>query len=252
MANKNIYCAGNTKAVRFAEHFLRSKGFHCTSQPQWDAGHLLLDIPSFRDAKTLRSGGSIDTLLESLPKEIIIWGGNLKQSIPDGYKTVDLLEDEIYLAKNAAITADCALQIASPLLNTTWKDTSALVIGWGRIGKCLATLLDSLGCTVTVASQNLSSRAVLEAAGFHTADSSNISGEAAHNRIVFNTVPRVMIPAADAPLWEACIKIDLASQKGIEGNNVIWAKGLPGIHAPESSGKLIAETVARLWKECNF
>ena len=46
-----------------------------------------------------------------------------------------------------------------------------------------------------------------------------------------------------------CIKIDLASAKGIAGDDVIWARGLPGIHAPESSGRLIAETFVRKLQE---
>jgi hypothetical protein len=33
---------------------------------------------------------------------------------------------------------------------------------------------------------------------------------------------------------------------GIGGEDVLWAKGLPAIYAPESSGKLIADTVKRL------
>ena len=38
---------------------------------------------------------------------------------------------------------------------------------------------------------------------------------------------------------------DLASVKGIAGDNVIWARGLPGKDAPEESGTLIAKTVLR-------
>ena len=43
--------------------------------------------------------------------------------------------------------------------------------------------------------------------------------------------------------------MDLASKKGIAGNDVIWARGLPGIHAPEESGALIARTILDLLKE---
>ena len=40
--------------------------------------------------------------------------------------------------------------------------------------------------------------------------------------------------------------IDLASKLGIEAEDVIWARGLPGKDAPETSGDLIARTVIRL------
>ena len=50
---------------------------------------------------------------------------------------------------------------------------------------------------------------------------------------------------------ERCFEVlmDLASSPGIDGENVLWARGLPGKIAPESSGELIAKTVMRLWEE---
>jgi hypothetical protein len=45
---------------------------------------------------------------------------------------------------------------------------------------------------------------------------------------------------------EDCVKIELASKDGMEGDDIIIARGLPGIHLPESSGELIAETFLRL------
>lgn len=249
MHRKHIYCAGTTAAIQYAEAALRSAGFSVGREPDWNTGHLLLDIPSFRDTKTLRSGGSIDTLLSSLPKDVIIWGGNLTDRITKDYPAVDLLKDELYLARNAAITADCALQIAAPLLTGTWQDSASLVIGWGRIGKCLSRMLKALGNDVTVASRNPAVRASLISLGYQSIDPEAITGNASAYHIVFNTAPCPVISEEDAGKWKDCVKIDLASVKGIAGENVVWARGLPGIHAPESSGKLIAETVSRLWKE---
>ena len=45
---------------------------------------------------------------------------------------------------------------------------------------------------------------------------------------------------------EDCLKIDLASLPGMDGSDVIVARGLPNLEAPESSGHLIAKTVLRL------
>ena len=44
------------------------------------------------------------------------------------------------------------------------------------------------------------------------------------------------------------MKIELASKAGMVGDDIIPARGLPGIHMPESSGELIAKTFLRL---CN-
>jgi hypothetical protein len=43
--------------------------------------------------------------------------------------------------------------------------------------------------------------------------------------------------------------IDLASRQGIDHEDVIIARGLPGIHFPESSGILIAKTFLQYYKE---
>ena len=39
--------------------------------------------------------------------------------------------------------------------------------------------------------------------------------------------------------------MDLASVRGISGDRVIWARGLPNQDAPEESGMLIAKTALR-------
>ena len=58
-----------------------------------------------------------------------------------------------------------------------------------------------------------------------------------------------LIAETDFSSIENIVVMDLASQKGIQGSKVIWARGLPGIHAPESAGRLIAETFLRKVKE---
>ena len=252
MHRKRICCAGGTAAIRYAAEFLQDMDFCVTREADWDTTHLLLDVPSFRNDTTLRMGGSIDTLLGSMPKDIMIWGGNLNHPALEGYHAVDLLKEEAYLAKNAAITADCALQVAAPLLTATWQESPALVIGWGRIGKCLSKLLKDMGNDVTIAARDPKVRSTLEAMGYRAIDPRDISKKASQYRILFNTAPETVITEADAVHWQNCIKIDLASQKGIAGEDVVWARGLPGIHAPESSGRLIAETISRIWKEKNL
>ena len=68
-------------------------------------------------------------------------------------------------------------------------------------------------------------------------------------RLIFNTAPGMMVPAHIAASCQSCLKVDLASVPGIGGADVIQARGLPGLHVPESAGKLIARTVLRLTQE---
>jgi len=113
------------------------------------------------------------------------------------------------------------------------------VIGWGRIGKCLAQLLKSIGAQVTVAARKESDRVMLKALGYGALDTCEL--DTTPYRLIFNTVPQMICP--DCP--GKGLKIDLASKLGLGGEDVLWARGLPGKDAPESSGHLIAQTVLR-------
>lgn len=244
-----LYPIGTTAACRFAVDFLKKENFSVIDHPTPEVTHLLLDVPSFRPDGILRGGQSLEGYLQMLPEEITVVGGNLTHPALSKVKCIDLLKDPAYLCENAAITADCALQVAAPLLSTTLQQSPALVIGWGRIGKCLAQLLRAIGNDVTVAARKETDRATLRSLGYATADTKALSHLLPGFRLIFNTAPQPVIPREILSQCDPCVKIDLASKPGIIGEDVVWARGLPGIHAPESSGKLIAETLIRLIKE---
>lgn len=240
-----VYPIGTTDAVRFAAGSLQRSGIPLVDHPTPEATHLLLDIPSFSPDGMLRGGGQPERILEMLPPEITVVGGNLDHPSLAEHRTLDFLRDPRYLAMNAAITADCALQIAAPLLSTAFYDTPTLVIGWGRIGKCLARLLHGLGAEVTVAARKEADRAALFSLGIPAV---NMDADLGKYRLIFNTAPEPVF-SEQLPYCINCVKIDLASSRGLHGDDVIWARALPGKLAPESSGKLIAETFLRLCKE---
>lgn len=249
MECKPVYCAGTTPALSYAKQHLQKLHLPITEYPQWDTGHLLLDVPSFRPGSILNEAGHFDTLLAALPSTVTIWGGNLNHPSLEKLHKVDLLKDETYLAENAAITAHCAVQIAAPLIPCTFQNLPVLIIGWGRIGKCLAHLLRGMGASVTVAARKSEHRAALASLGYRSAAISDLAERLPEFRVIFNTVPEMILPNTLTKLCRDCVKIDLASAKGIDGDDVVWARGLPGIHAPESSGHLIARTFLRLLRE---
>ena len=244
-----VYPVGTTEGCAYAAGFLKAAGIALVDHPTPEVTHLLLDVPSFSAPGILRGGGALRHILSMLPPRVTVIGGNLKEDTLTGYKTLDLLQDAHYLARNAAITAHCALQVAAPLMKTTFADTSALVLGWGRIGKCLARLLKAMGAEVTVATRKETDRAMLLALGYRAVNMSSLAGVLPNIRLVFNTVPEMILPGE---LWkkpETCVAIDLASRPGIEGSGVVWARGLPGVYAPESSGRLIADTIIEYIRE---
>ena len=233
-----FYCAGYTLANDYAVRYLQKEGCRFAAKPDDTVTHLLLPVPSLTADDQIRGGGSLTQVLSELPENVGIIGGNLP-TVP-GHKTFDLLQDPIYVAQNAYITAHCAVRLVTDKLPTTLRGCKVLVIGWGRIGKCLAALLKALEADVTVAARKETDRAILEALGYRTQPADSIAPEG--YRVILNTVPVMVLPESPA----GCLKIDLASTPGLGGADVLHARGLPGKDAPEASGTLIARTVMRL------
>lgn len=242
MQNLCIYPAGHTAALTFARQALAEAGYPLTDKPQ-KATHLLLPVPSFDTDGCIKGGAPVQELLQKLPRDITVIGGNLNHPALSTYKTIDLLRDPLYTAQNAHLTAICALQLAMDQLPVVLTGLPVLVIGWGRIGKCLASLLRRLGADVSVAARKESDRAMLEALGYRALDTASL--DTTSYRLIFNTVPVMLLPQCAG----SGLKIDLASQLGLGGLDVVWAKGLPGRYAPESSGKLIAHTLIRILQQ---
>ena len=247
MDKNSIFLAGSTQGCRWAGVFLQDFGVPVTDVPEAGIRYLLLDVPSFGPNGLLRGGGNLNELLCQLPRNVMVCGGNLNHPCLDDYQKADFLLDEEYLCQNAYITAECALDTALPYLSRTIRNCPILILGWGRIGKCLGRLLKSMGAEVTIAARNPAHRAMIHALGYHVQDFETLPETLGHFRLLYNTIPCPVLGREQLALCqEDCVKIELASKDGIVGDDIIIARGLPGIHMPESSGKLIAETFMRL------
>ena len=242
-----FYPINHSPVLHAASEALKRKGYGVVDQPCESVTHLLLPVPSFDDHGNLKGGGDLQTVLAKLTKAVTIVGGNLPKDRFPGYKTIDLLQDATYLADNAAITAYCAVRLAMMELPVMLRGCQVLIIGWGRIGRCLAALLWALEADVTIAARGEDQRAMAHALGYQAEDTALLGENLNKYRLIFNTAPAPVLSEEQiSHCRDNCLKIDLASTLGIAGKHVIWARGLPGKDAPESSGKLIAKTAIRL------
>ena len=227
MSKLKICCLPGEPATAFAAGYLRDEGLTVTDAPESDTTHLLLPVPT-------RS-------FDDLPEGVVIVGGNL-HCLP-GYRTIDLMKDPHYLAENAAITARCAIT----LLEKDPKDLPVLVLGWGRIGKCLGKFLTEAGARVTIAARKDADVAMIRALGYGGIHLDQAAAALPEFGAVLNTVPAMVLPAFRcAP---DCVLLELASRPGMAGNNIIRASGLPGRYAPRESGALIARRLLAILKE---
>ena len=172
-----LYAAGRSDAARYAAHFLKDAGLPVTTQGPERATHVLLDVPSREAPEGLATGA-------------IVLGGGPEGRAP-GHAYIDLLCDPGYQANNARITAHCALEVAAAHLPRTFYRLPVLILGWGRIGKCLGGLLRALGAQVAVAARNPADQAMLEALGYTAVDPASL--ELDGYRVVFNTVPARLV-----------------------------------------------------------
>ena len=247
MDHITIFCAGTTQAVRYAADILSKAGANTVYEPCDSVTCALLDIPSIGSGDQLRGGGDLRALTAALPDDAVFIGGGLDHPLLEGRRIVDLLKKEAYLKENARITAYCALHLMAAALPVTLEDCPVLVIGWGRIGKILTSLLVRIGANVTVATRDIRSVASLGKLGIGAVLTDKIDPE--KYRMIVNTAPAPILSAEALRTCANAVKLDLASCNGLDGDSVIRARGLPGIHAPESSGKLIARHVLTYLKE---
>lgn len=247
MENITFYLAGNTRSLHFAGQSLSVRGIPVADTPSPAVTHLLLPVPSFAPDGQWKGDGKLSQVLDALPADVTVIGGNLKPELLQGRKYLDLLQDDTYLAQNAALTAEGAVRMGAARLNVSLKKCPVLVIGWGRIGKCLAGILKSLGADVTVAARKPADRAMLTALGYRVESPDRLNFLLLRYRLIYNTVPAPILAQAQLRHCRSdAVLMDLASVAGMQGGNVLWARGIPEQTMPESAGALIAAGALRL------
>lgn len=220
---------------------------------------VLLPVPALQPGGAeLRAGAPLrlETVLDRLRPGAVLFGGGLSgartllQARP--IRVLDYLEDPLFAAENAAITAEAAICIAMQRLPRTLRGCPCLVLGWGRIGVCLARQLSALGAEVTVAARSPSARALCRALGLKSVGFDHLCGALPGCRCVFNTVPApVFSREAVLALPAECIFLELASAPGGLAPEVpipqgfLAAPGLPGRMYPESAAACLLACILR-------
>jgi dipicolinate synthase subunit A len=134
----------------------------------------------------------------------------------------------------------------------TLHDSACIILGFGRIGKILAKMLNGLGANVYVEARKYEDIAWIKSYGYKPVLLKDIDSIISKADAIFNTIPSIILDESKLKLINKdCLIIDLASKPGgvdFEkakeiGVKAIWALSLPGKVAPITAAKFIKETV---------
>ncbi len=206
---------------------------------------------------------SLPDIFSKLPSNIPICVGMAQSDSIDLSKKHKLKMTDYFLREelcilNAVATAEGALSLLINETDKTLLGRKALIIGYGRIGKCLADRLRHMGVEVVVSSRKFEDMAWCRSSGFGTLDTTDLSGKLSDFELIINTVPYVVLKDTHlSELRKDVLCMDLASKPGgidfsaaaQHGLKVVWALGLPAKVAPTTAGEIIKDTIYNILKE---
>ena len=182
----------------------------------------------------------------------------VKKAEASGAKVIDILKREELAVLNAISTAEGTINIAIQETSRTLHGSNVLVMGFGRVGKVLAKMLDGIGANVYCEARKNVDLAWVKAYGNHPIHLNDLDEHLGKFDIIINTIPFIVLDDKKLDLIKQnCLIIDIASNPGgvdknaakAKGIKSIWALSLPGKVAPVTSAEFIKDTIYNIMKE---
>lgn len=223
---------------------------------------VITSIPLSKDGKTINTRYTEKTILiedffqKAKGKKIVT--GNITDEISkfieldNKNELIDVMKCEELTVKNAIPTAEGAIQIAMEKSQITIHDSKCLVLGFGRIGKILAKMLNGFGAEVYCEARKQQDLAWIKTYGYRPVHLNNVEKVLGRCDFIFNTIPFMILDERKLNLInKQSVIIDLASKPGgIDFETakkldlqVDWALALPGRVASKTAAKYIYETM---------
>lgn len=171
---------------------------------------------------------------------------------------IDLQKREEFTVLNTIATAEGTIQIAMEETQRTIHGSNVLVMGFGRIGKVLAKMLDGIGAKIYCEARKNEDIAWIKAYGYEPIHLNNLNENLEKFDVIINTIPFQVLDEERLSLVKKdVVLIDVASNPGgIDRKaarekelKLIWALSLPGKVAPLTSAEFIKETIYHVLKE---
>ncbi|CAM3146830.1 dipicolinate synthase subunit DpsA [Paenibacillus lupini] len=202
----------------------------------------------------------LDQHIVKLPKHCKVYAGMAKPYLRElcaqhQIGLVELFDRDDVAIYNAIPTAEGAVMMAIQNTDITIHGSTCMVLGFGRTGFTMARTLLNLGAKVLVGVRRSEHFARAAEMGFVPFYTSQLLQNTGNIDLLFNTIPTMIVTAQIiANLPSRTVIIDLATKPGgtdfrfaeKRGIKAILAPGLPGIVAPKTAGRIIAECLTQL------
>ncbi len=226
---------------------------------------IITPIPFSRD--DIKINGEIlecNELISSIAgKSVTVYTGALSQNMKHELeekkiKFYDLMDLDNVAILNAIPTAEGAIAAAMEMTDFTLHGSNILILGFGRIGKILAKMLNGIGANVFCEARKESDLAMIEAYGFKPVELLHLDMYLPDMKIIFNTVPNLILDERRLKILDSkCAVIDLASSPGgmdfVKAKelkiNFNWALSLPSKVAPYTAAKYLKDTIEKIENE---
>ncbi|AEI44284.1 dipicolinate synthase subunit DpsA [Paenibacillus mucilaginosus] len=201
--------------------------------------------------------------IAALPKHAKVFTGMAKPYLRElcaesGIGLIELFDRDDVAIYNSIPTAEGAIMMAIQNTDITIHGSTAMVLGFGRTGITLARTLQGMGARVKVGVNKPEYFARAYEMGLNPFHTEELKQQASKVDYVFNTIPAPIITAqVIAQMPHRALIIDLASRPGgtdfrfaeKRGVKAMLAPGLPGIVAPKTAGRIMADTITRIIME---
>lgn len=156
---------------------------------------------------------------------------------------------------NSIPTAEGTIMMAIEHTDYTIHSSRVIVIGFGRVGNTVANKFSALGAKVSVCARSIMDLARITEMGLTSIPLEKLHEHTGECDILINTVPaQVVTKESIQHLPSHAFIIDLASKPGgtdfdyanQRGIKAILARSLPGIVAPKTAGKILADVIKQI------
>ncbi|MDE3838568.1 dipicolinic acid synthetase subunit A [Bacillus methanolicus] len=173
-------------------------------------------------------------------------------------RLVQLFERDDVAIYNSIPTVEGTIMMAIQHTDFTIHGSRVAVLGLGRVGMSVARTFHVLGAKVKVGARRSEHIARITEMGLTPFHLNEIKQAVKDIDICINTIPHLVVNASVISKMPAhTLIIDLASKPGgtdfryaeKRGIKALLAPGLPGIVAPKTAGKILANVLAQLLKD---